>query len=150
MLAAIVSIEILYLLWMPLLSRGSSVDAPFVALLLGAFMTFYLAALWTLERAGVTAFKTRASLEDAHTVRLAEDGRTVTADKILIATGGRPNLDPRLPGIEHAKFWREQADGTVVFSANGTDPIVTFSVADGDGYESYAPAAPLLALSTGE
>ncbi len=61
-----------------------------------------------------------------------------------------PNCRKLLPGIEHAKFWREQADGTVVFSANGTDPIVTFSVADGDGYESYAPAAPLLALSTGE
>ncbi|WP_348642919.1 hypothetical protein [Mesorhizobium sp. B2-8-9] len=54
-----------------------------------------------------------------------------------------------MPGIEHAKFWREQADGSVAFS-DGVDPIVTFGVADGDGYESYAPAAPLLALSTSE
>ncbi|MDX8466603.1 hypothetical protein RFM26_13000 [Mesorhizobium sp. VK23B] len=52
-----------------------------------------------------------------------------------------------MPGIERAKFWREQADGTVAFSENGIDPIVTFSVADGDGYESYAPVAPLLALN---
>lgn len=52
-----------------------------------------------------------------------------------------------LPGIEQAKFWREQNDGTVAFSANGIDPIVTFSVADGDGYESYAPALPLLSLA---
>ncbi|TIQ30283.1 MAG: hypothetical protein E5X48_29140 [Mesorhizobium sp.] len=51
-----------------------------------------------------------------------------------------------MPGIERVKFWREQADGTVAFSENGIDPVVTFSVADGDGYESYAPAAPLLAL----
>ncbi|RWH78461.1 MAG: hypothetical protein EOQ86_17525 [Mesorhizobium sp.] len=52
-----------------------------------------------------------------------------------------------LPGIERAKFWREQDDGTVTFSANGIDPIVTFGVADGDGYESYAPTLPLLSLA---
>lgn len=61
-----------------------------------------------------------------------------------------PNCRKLLPGIEHAKFWREQADGTVAFSENGIDPIVTFSVADGDGYESYAPVAPLLALNNKE
>ncbi|MER8482781.1 hypothetical protein [Mesorhizobium sp. M1322] len=54
-----------------------------------------------------------------------------------------------LPGIERAKFWREQDDGTVTFSANGIDPIVTFGVADGDGYESYAPTLPLLSLAAG-
>ena len=27
------------------------------------------------------------------------------------------------------------------------DPIVAFAVADGDGYESYAPALPLLSLA---
>ena len=51
------------------------------------------------------------------------------------------------PGIERAKFWRDQDDGTVAFSANGVDPIVTFGVADGDGYESYVPTAPLLSLA---
>lgn len=53
-----------------------------------------------------------------------------------------------LPGVEQAKFWREKIDGTVTFSANGSDPIVMFSVADGDGYESYAPALPLLTLAS--
>ncbi|AZO64861.1 MULTISPECIES: hypothetical protein [unclassified Mesorhizobium] len=52
-----------------------------------------------------------------------------------------------LPGIERAKFWREQDDDTIAFSANGIDPIVTFGIADGDGYESYAPALPLLSLA---
>lgn len=52
-----------------------------------------------------------------------------------------------LPGIEQAKFWREQDDGTVAFSSNGVDPIVTFAAADGNGYESYAPALPLLSLA---
>lgn len=59
-----------------------------------------------------------------------------------------PTCHRLLPGIERAKFWREQNDGTVAFSANGIDPIVTFSVADGDGYESYAPATPLLSLAS--
>ncbi len=59
-----------------------------------------------------------------------------------------PNCRRLLPGIERAKFWREGEDGTVAFSADGIDPIVTFSVADGDGYESYAPATPLLSLAT--
>ena len=58
-----------------------------------------------------------------------------------------PTCRRLIPGIERAKFWREQNDGTVAFSANGVDPIVTFAVADGDGYESYAPAAPLLSLA---
>ncbi|MER8372622.1 hypothetical protein [Mesorhizobium sp. M1406] len=58
-----------------------------------------------------------------------------------------PKCRRLLPGIEQAKFWREQNDGTVAFSANGVDAIVTFAAADGDGYESYAPAAPLLSLA---
>ncbi|RWN46263.1 MAG: hypothetical protein EOS03_17880 [Mesorhizobium sp.] len=58
-----------------------------------------------------------------------------------------PKCRRLLPGIEQAKFWREQNDGTVAFSANGVDPIVTFAAADGDGYESYAPALPLLSLA---
>lgn len=55
-----------------------------------------------LERNKVTAFSERATLEDAHTIRLAASGRTVTADKILIATGGTVNYDDNMPGIEHA------------------------------------------------
>ncbi len=57
--------------------------------------------LRNLESVDVTAFKTRAVLEDAHTVRLTGDERTVTADKVLIATGGTVNLDDNLAGIEH-------------------------------------------------
>jgi len=52
-----------------------------------------------------------------------------------------------LPGIEHTKFWRELDDGTITFSANGANPIVMFAVADGHGYESYAPVLPLLSLA---
>ena len=53
-----------------------------------------------VEKVGARIVKTRAVFEDAHTLRLA-DGKTVTAKYILIATGGRPNHGPEIPGIEH-------------------------------------------------
>ncbi|GAB4386626.1 glutathione-disulfide reductase [Albidovulum sp.] len=46
-----------------------------------------------LATAGVSVHDGRATVEDAHTVRLA-GGETVTAKHILIATGGRPFLPP--------------------------------------------------------
>ncbi|AFY53167.1 NADPH-glutathione reductase [Rivularia sp. PCC 7116] len=52
-----------------------------------------------LERAGVELIQSRASLIDEHTIQV--DGREVTADKILIAVGGRPTK-PDIPGIEQA------------------------------------------------
>lgn len=55
-----------------------------------------------LDRAKVTIFKSRATFENAHTVRLASDGRTVSAARILIATGGIAERDRRLPGMELA------------------------------------------------
>ena len=55
----------------------------------------------TLECFNVTLAKSRAVLEDAHTVRLA-DGRRVSADTILISTGAWPHYGPKIPGIEHA------------------------------------------------
>lgn len=51
------------------------------------------------EQAGVEIFKSRAVLEDAHTVRLLADGRRVRARTILIATGAKPELPP-FDGIE--------------------------------------------------
>ncbi|MER8881763.1 MULTISPECIES: hypothetical protein [unclassified Mesorhizobium] len=72
-------------------------------------------------------------------------GAEVSAGLSLLTVAS--NCRRLLPGIERAKFWREQEDGTVSLSANGSDPIVTFAVADGDGYESYAPALPLLSLA---
>ena len=54
----------------------------------------------TLQRAGVTILKSRAVLDDAHTVRMT-DGERVRAAHILIATGGAPSLGDDIPGIEH-------------------------------------------------
>jgi len=53
-----------------------------------------------LAKAGVTAFEERAEVVDAHTVRLNKSGSEFTAERILIATGGRPYLPEGLPGLE--------------------------------------------------
>jgi len=52
----------------------------------------------TLSNQSVELLTGHATLLDAHTVQVGD--RTVTADKILIATGARP-LIPDLPGAEH-------------------------------------------------
>lgn len=51
-----------------------------------------------LERAGVTLYPHFASFVDDHTLQVGEE--TITADKILIATGGKPR-QPEFKGAEY-------------------------------------------------
>ncbi|MBN9077089.1 MAG: glutathione-disulfide reductase [Rhizobiales bacterium 65-79] len=53
-----------------------------------------------LDKAGADIFDTRAELVDCHTIRLISEDRTVTAERILLATGGHPNPHLSLPGHE--------------------------------------------------
>src|SRR3981189_2719629 len=53
-----------------------------------------------VEKSGARIVKTRAVLEDAHTLRLT-NGEAVNAKYVLIATGGAPNHGEPIPGIEH-------------------------------------------------
>jgi len=53
-----------------------------------------------LAKAGVTAFEERAEVVDAHTVKLRKSGGEISAERILIATGGGPYLPEGLPGLE--------------------------------------------------
>jgi glutathione reductase (NADPH) len=46
-----------------------------------------------VNAAGVQIFQDRAVFEDPHTIRLVNEDRAITADKILIATGNRPTRD---------------------------------------------------------
>ena len=55
-----------------------------------------------LEKAGAEIIHSRAVLKDAHTIRLVAENRDVTADIVLIATGGAPRRDLPAPGAEHA------------------------------------------------
>ncbi|MBP7703956.1 MAG: glutathione-disulfide reductase [Caulobacter sp.] len=54
-----------------------------------------------LQKAGAELIHKRAVLKDAHTVEIVGENRTVTAGKILIATGGRVTVPAEVPGIEH-------------------------------------------------
>ena len=51
-----------------------------------------------LDGAGCTSFDARATLLDSHTLEVG--GRHITADRIVLATGGRP-VRPDFPGSEH-------------------------------------------------
>ncbi|MDB5606576.1 MAG: glutathione-disulfide reductase [Bradyrhizobium sp.] len=53
-----------------------------------------------VEKSGAQVVKTRAVLEDAHTLRLMT-GEAVKAKYVLIATGSAPNHGEAIPGIEH-------------------------------------------------
>ncbi|RZO68305.1 MAG: glutathione-disulfide reductase [Parvularculaceae bacterium] len=51
-----------------------------------------------LKNSGVDIFQTRAVVKDPHTVHLVDEGRDVTAARILIATGGAPWVDESIEG----------------------------------------------------
>ncbi|MDB5460778.1 MAG: gor [Caulobacteraceae bacterium] len=55
-----------------------------------------------LAKAGADLVHAKARLVDAHTIELVGKKRTVTADIILIATGGRVSIPADLEGIEYA------------------------------------------------
>ena len=76
-----------------------------------------------VEKSGARIVKTRAVLEDAHTVRLAT-GETIRAKYILIATGGAPNHGTPIPGIEHVissneAFHLEELPRRIVIQGGG-------------------------------
>ena len=54
-----------------------------------------------VEKAGGAIFESRAEVVDPHTIRIVSEDRTVTAERILIATGGHPFI-PEIPGRELA------------------------------------------------
>jgi len=54
----------------------------------------------TLKKLRIEVIKSRAVLEDAHTVALA-GGVNIRAKQILIATGAAPSFGENIPGLEH-------------------------------------------------
>ncbi len=93
-----------------------------------------------LENAKVTIFAERAVFEDRNTLRLSS-GRTVTADKILIATGGTPNVDPKLGGGEHVitsneAFHLEKLPERVVITGGGYIAVEFAGIFAGLGAET--------------
>ena len=58
-----------------------------------------------LDNSGVKLYREHGKLIDSHTIEVGEE--KVTADKILIAVGGKPVKPDDIPGIEHAITSRE-------------------------------------------
>lgn len=58
-----------------------------------------------------------------------------------------PGCDALLPGIARVTSWREDGDGSIILSRDDGEKVAAFSIADGNGYLSYAPATPLLSLA---
>jgi glutathione reductase (NADPH) len=93
-----------------------------------------------VEGSGGKIFDTRATLADAHTVVLADGGRKVTADKILIATGGHP-VKPDIPGIEHAitsneAFHLKEMPASILIVGGGYIAVEFAGIFDGLGAET--------------
>src|SRR5690606_8020799 len=94
-----------------------------------------------LERAGAKIIESRAVLEDAHTVRVLAEDRTVTAETILIATGGRPNPHVSLPGHElcitsNDAFYLPQLPESIVIEGGGYIAVEFANIFHGLGVET--------------
>ena len=77
-----------------------------------------------LERAGVTLVRSRAVIEDAHTVRLPASGEKVRAGTILISTGAAPHLGADIAGLQQVissneAFHLERLPGHILIQGGG-------------------------------
>jgi glutathione reductase (NADPH) len=99
-----------------------------------------LAYVTALERAGVRIVKSRALLEDPHTVYLTATGQRVRADHILIATGAAPHLGPPIMGIEYVissnqAFHLEALPNRVLVQGGGYIAVEFAAIFNGLGAE---------------
>lgn len=91
-----------------------------------------------LINAGVDIIDGRASIVDPHTVSVA--GRRVTAERILVATGGWPTV-PDFPGSEHAitsndVFYLDQLPEKMIILGGGYIAVEFASIFNGLGVDT--------------
>ena len=94
-----------------------------------------------LENAGATLIDSRAELLDAHTVKIVSTGQTVTADKVLIAVGGRANPHASLPGHElcitsNEAFHLKELPKAIVIAGGGYIAVEFANIFHGLGVET--------------
>ena len=92
-----------------------------------------------LQNAGAELAHGKARLTDAHTIEIDKVG-TKTADKILIATGGRPWMPKDLPGVELAitsneAFHLPQLPKSIVIAGGGYIAVEFAGIFNGLGVE---------------
>ncbi len=93
-----------------------------------------------LNNANVTQFSDRAEIVDAHTIRLVNENRTVTTDKILIAVGATP-FTPEIPGAEHSitsneAFHLEELPETITVVGGGYIAVEFAGIFNGLGVKT--------------
>jgi glutathione reductase (NADPH) len=93
-----------------------------------------------LQNAGAELIHERAVVVDPHTVELTKSGRRVSAERILVATGGRP-WKPELPGAEHAitseeAFHLEALPKSIVIAGGGFIALEFAGIFNGLGVET--------------
>ncbi len=91
-----------------------------------------------LEKANATLFGERAVVAGPHSIKLQNSGKTVTAGKILIATGGAPNIDAKIQGIEHTitsneAFHLKSLPKSIVVAGGGYIAVEFASIFNGLG-----------------
>ena len=57
-----------------------------------------------------------------------------------------PKCSGLVPELAEARFWRENADGTVTIADKDGGALIEFAIADGLAYESFRPGAPMVSL----
>ncbi len=102
-----------------------------------------LSGLYTqnLNAAGVELFEDRAVLTDPHTVRLTREGRYLSADKILVATGGHTFRPEETPGHELGitstdAFTLEALPSRVVIAGGGYIAVEFATIFSGLGVDT--------------
>ena len=92
-----------------------------------------------LSNAGVKLFEHRATFIDAHTIDIG--GQVITADKVLVATGGKPQLLPT-PGFENAivsddAFYLEKLPKRIIIVGGGYIAVEFASIFNGYGADTH-------------
>ena len=94
-----------------------------------------------LQSSGVEVFDSRAEIVGPHEIHLKALGRTVTADRIIIAVGGHPNPHAALEGHEHCitsdqAFHLETLPQRIVIAGGGYIAVEFANIFHGLGVET--------------
>lgn len=95
----------------------------------------------TLQNAGVSLFSQRAVLTGPNSIKLEPSGQEVHADKILVATGGAPYVEPNLVGRQHVitsdqAFHLEQQPQRIIIVGGGYIAVEFAGIFAGLGSET--------------
>ncbi len=93
-----------------------------------------------LEKVGAEVFKSRAELVDPHTIDLINEGRKVTAERVLIATGATPFV-PEFSGAEHTitsneAFHLDRLPDSIAVAGGGYIAVEFAGIFNGLGVET--------------